>query len=416
MTDTVILLEAAEAALRWLHVITGVAWIGSSFYFIALDLGLRRPSVAPDGVSGERWQVHGGGFYHIQKYTVAPPALPERLVWFKWESYSTWLSGFVLLVWVYYAGAELYLVDHVRRPLAEPVAIALSLVSLVLGWLVYDRCCRAMGSHDGRLMIVVFLLLTMAGWLYSELFTGRAALLHLGALAATFMSANVFFVIIPNQKRLVADLEAGRTPDAALGRVAKQRSTHNNYLTLPVLFLMLSSHYPLIFANPYNWLIASLVFALGAVIRHFFNSRHAGVGSPWWTWMVAVLLFAAMVGLSQLGTRQLEPGAAATPGPSAAHFLEARGGDEVQLALLMRCVMCHGEHANWPGLNSAARAVWLDSPERIAIHARAVYLQAGMSDAMPPGNRTHMTPAERAAIVTWYRDARARKGRDADES
>ncbi len=401
MLDGVLLLEWVELALRWLHVITAVAWIGSSFYFIALDLGLRRPETLPEGVAGEQWQVHGGGFYHLQKYSVAPAALPERLVWFKWESYSTWLSGFALLILVYYVGSEFYLIDHARRPMTPMAAIILSLASLGLGWLIYDRICKsALGRQDTLLMAVLFLLLTAAGWGYSEVFTGRAALLHLGALTATFMSANVFLIIIPNQKIVVAELKAGRAPDPALGAQAKQRSTHNNYLTLPVIFLMLSNHYPLVFATPYNWLIASLVFLMGVAIRHFFNESHAGRGRPWWTWVATGLLFAAIVALSSVPPRSA--GDERIP-DSVAGAMTAEGFADVQMTLLMRCVMCHGDHAAWPGLNSAALAVKLDTPERIAQQARAVYLHAGVSQAMPPGNRTYMTAAERSGIVTWYR-------------
>lgn len=403
MIDGVVLLEWGELALRWLHVITAIAWIGSSFYFIALDLGLRRSGTLAEGVAGEQWQVHGGGFYHVQKYSVAPAALPAQLVWFKWESYSTWLSGFALLILVYYVGAEFYLIDHARRPWTPGVAITISLASLGIGWLLYDGLCRsALGRHDGVLMVTLFLLLTAAGWAYTELFTGRAALLHLGALTATFMSANVFLVIIPKQKIVVRELKAGRAPDPALGRQAKQRSTHNNYLTLPVIFLMLSNHYPLVFATPYNWLVASLVLLMGVAIRHFFNSSHAGHGRPWWTWLVTALLFALIIKLASLPPRPVVEGELAG---TALRHLHAEGFEDVQMTLLMRCVMCHGDHAGWPGLNSAGRSVKLDTPERIAAQARAVYLQAGVSHAMPPGNRTYMTEAERAGIVTWYRAA-----------
>jgi uncharacterized membrane protein len=274
-----------DFGVRWLHVITGIAWIGSSFYFIALDLGLKKAAVAPRGVTGEEWQVHGGGFYHIQKYNIAPDAMPEHLTWFKWEAYSTWLSGAALLMIVYWAGSEFFLIDPRKLDIAPWQAILISAGSLTVGWMIYDRLCESRLGHSPTvLMLLLFLLLVVMAWGYDQIFTGRAALLHLGAFTATIMSANVFFTIIPNQKIVVADLKAGRTPDPDYGRVAKLRSMHNNYLTLPVLFLMLSNHYPLAFASDYNWVIASLVFLMGVTIRHFFNERHAGTSNPTWAY------------------------------------------------------------------------------------------------------------------------------------
>ena len=233
-------------AVRWLHVITAIAWIGSSFYFIALDLGLRKVPHLPPGAYGEEWQVHGGGFYHIQKYLVAPEHMPEHLTWFKWESYATWLSGFAMLCIVYYAGAGLFLVDRSVLDIPAWAAIVISLASLSIGWLLYDNLCKSrLANNPTMLMVLLFVILVAMAWGYTHVFTGRAALLHLGAFTATIMSANVFMVIIPNQEIVVADLKAGRTPDPKYGAIAKLRSTHNNYLTLPVLFLMLSNHYPL---------------------------------------------------------------------------------------------------------------------------------------------------------------------------
>ena len=283
MFEAAIFWEWLSFAVRWLHVISGIAWIGSSFYFIALDLGLRRADELPAGASGEAWQVHGGGFYHIQKYLVAPERLPERLTWHKWESYFTWMSGFALLCIVYYAGADLYLIDRQVLDMDRNTAIAISLGILAGGWLVYDLLCRSpLGHRPTLLMILLYGILLCLSWLLTQIFTGRAAFIHLGAVTATIMTGNVFFIIIPNQKIVVADLRAGRTPDAKYGRIAKLRSTHNNYLTLPVLFLMLAIHYPLAFAVEYNWLIASLVFLVGVAIRHYFNSVHAGKGRPYW--------------------------------------------------------------------------------------------------------------------------------------
>lgn len=406
MPDPTILFDWLEFALRWLHVITAIAWIGSSFYFIALDLGLRKADDLPEGAHGEEWQVHGGGFYHIRKYLVAPAQMPEHLTWFKWESYSTWLSGAALLMVVYWAGAELYLIDPGKAGLSAWQGIAISAASLAAGWLVYDGLCRSgLGARPGLLMVLLFALLMAMGWGYAQIFTGRAVMLHLGAFTATVMTANVFFVIIPNQRVVVADLRAGRVPEAGYGRIAKLRSTHNNYLTLPVVLLMLSPHYPLAFATPHSWMIAALVFPMGVTIRHWFNSRHAGIGRPYWTWAVTVLLFAAIVWLSSLpgGPEGAEE---AAPDRRAAAFAGAEGFDEVAQIVLGRCSMCHARSPGWPGMREAPRNVRLDTPARIARHARPIYLQAGASRAMPPANVIWMEEDERRTIVAWYRAGR----------
>src|SRR5690606_25612439 len=323
MDDLAIAWDWLNFAIRWLHVITGIAWIGSSFYFIALDLGLRQRPGMPPGVYGEEWQVHGGGFYHIQKYMVAPAALPEHLTWFKWEAYSTWLSGFALLAVLYYAGAELYLVDREVLVISGTTAILISLASIGSGWVVYDLLCRSpLGKSQTGLMLLLYAVLVAMACGYAQVFSGRAALLHLGAFTATIMSANVFFIIIPNQKKVVAALKAGEEPAAWLGAQAKQRSVHNNYLTLPVLFLMLSNHYPLAFATPYNWVIASLVFLVGVLIRHYFNTRQAGSGNPTWTWLLAAILFIVIIWLST--APRLDGSARAMPAAqSHRHFVEA---------------------------------------------------------------------------------------------
>lgn len=395
-----------EFAVRWLHVITAIAWIGSSFYFIALDLGLRKAPDLPPDAHGEEWQVHGGGFYHIRKYLVAPAEMPAHLTWFKWESYATWLSGFALLVLVYYLGAEFYLIDPGVMDLAVWQAVALSLASLGLGWLAYDALCRSrLGETPTALMVVLFGLLVAMAWFYAQVFAGRAALLHLGAFTATIMSANVFLIIIPNQKIVVADLIAGRTPDAKYGRIAKLRSTHNNYLTLPVVFLMLSNHYPLAFASQYNWVIASLVFLMGVTIRHWFNTRHARAGNPRWTWVATALIFIAIMWLSTAPLRTADETAMS---PAAARFAAAPGFEDVTQIVLGRCSMCHAEQPNWPGLHWAPRGVVLETPAQVAMQARAIHLQAGLSHAMPPGNLAFITEAERAAIRAWF--AAARRG------
>ena len=388
-----------EFGVRWLHVITAIAWIGSSFYFIALDLGLYRDRKLPSGADGEEWQVHGGGFYHIQKYLVAPENMPDGLIWHKWQSYWTWISGFVLLVLVYYLGAEFYLIDPNVMDLATWQAVGLSLASLAFGWVAYTALCNVfVNANQTVLMVALFVVLVAMAWFYTHVFTGRAALLHLGAFTATLMSGNVFFVIIPNQKIVVADLMAGRTPDAKYGKIAKQRSTHNNYLTLPVIFLMLSNHYPLAFASEWNWVIASLVFLMGVTIRHWFNTHHARKGNPHWTWAVTLLIFIAIVWLSVAPAAQREA-------VVIARFAEAKGFTDVHDIVLGRCSMCHAAEPVWSGLLWAPRGVALETEADLTRHARAVYLQAGISHAMPPANLSYMQEGERAAIVAWYRAA-----------
>ena len=406
MLDFVVLGAWAEFAARWVHVITGIAWIGSSFYFIALDLGLRRDPPPASGADGEEWQVHGGGFYHIQKYLVAPAAMPEHLTWFKWESYATWLSGFAMLILVYYLGAEFYLIDPTVMELSVWQAVLISMASLGVGWLIYDALCKSpLGESPTTLMVILFAVLVAMAWGYTQVFSGRAALIHLGAFTATIMSANVFLIIIPNQKIVVADLKAGRTPDPKYGKIAKLRSTHNNYLTLPVLFLMLSNHYPLAFASEWNWLIASLVFLMGVTIRHYFNALHARKGNPTWTWPATVLLFLLIAWLSMPKAMAAEEEVLRLT-PGAERFAAAEGFEDVASIVMGRCSMCHAAEPNWEGLHWAPKGVRLDTPEHVAAHARDVYLQSGVSHAMPPGNLSYMEPEEREAIVAWFRGAR----------
>jgi uncharacterized membrane protein len=404
MYEFAIAWEWLSFAVRWLHVVTAIAWIGSSFYFIALDLGLVQRPGMPAGACGEEWQVHGGGFYHIQKYLVAPERLPEHLTWFKWESYATWLSGFALLAVVYYAGADLYLIDRNVLDVSAPVAILISIASIALGWIVYDALCKSpIGKSTTGLMLVLYGVLVVMAWGYTQLFTGRAAFLHLGAFTATIMAANVFLIIIPNQKIVVSDLKAGRKPDPKLAAQAKQRSLHNNYLTLPVIFLMLSNHYPLAFGTAYSWIIASLVFLMGVTIRHWFNTRHARKGSPTWTWIATLIIFIVIMWLSTVQRPVSEPEAAAAPVferfVTDAHYEAAR--DTVQ----GRCAMCHAAEPVWEGIHRAPKAVKLETDADIAAHAREIYLQSGRSHAMPPGNLTAMTEEERRLIVAWYESA-----------
>ena len=406
------LVSWAEFAVRWLHVITAIAWIGSSFYFIALDLGLRRHDQLPAGAAGDEWQVHGGGFYHIQKYLVAPAHLPEHLTWFKWESYATWLSGFALLAIVYYGSADLYLIDAEKLELSTLAAIALSIGSLMLVWGVYSLLCRAtLGQNATLLMVILYVFLIALSWGFHQIFTGRAAFIHLGAVTATIMSANVFMVIIPNQKIVVADLKAGRTPDAKYGQIAKQRSTHNNYLTLPVIFLMLSNHYPLAFATEYSWIIASLVFLMGVTIRHYFNTGHARKGHPRWTWAATALIFFVIMGLSLAPLMQrddlAETDARAnvlTLSPELQKKANHPLFEEVGYIVEGRCSMCHATEPLWDGIIAAPKHVYLETSADILAQAKAIYLHSAVSHAMPPANITYMEVGERALIRRWYQD------------
>ncbi|MER9441139.1 urate hydroxylase PuuD [Mesorhizobium sp. M0340] len=403
MMDFAIFWDWLSFAVRWLHVVTGIAWIGSSFYFVALDLGLRQRPGMPAGAFGEEWQVHGGGFYHVQKYLVAPAEMPEHLTWFKWESYATWLSGFAMLCIVYYAGADLFLIDPNVLAMSVPAGILLSLATIGVGWVVYDLLCRSpLGNSDTGLMLVLYGVLVFIAWGLTHLFTGRAAFLHLGAITATIMSANVFMVIIPNQKIVVADLIAGRKPDPKYGKIAKQRSLHNNYLTLPVLFLMLSNHYPLAFGTEFNWVIASLVFIIGVLIRHYFNTRHARKGNPTWTWLAAAVLFVVIIWLStapKLLTGEVKTSSAAQVYVASAHFPAVRD------SVLGRCSMCHAAEPSYEGIYHAPKGVMLDTDAGIAEHAGEIYLQAGRSHAMPPANVTQITDKERALLVAWFEGA-----------
>jgi len=405
MYDAALLYSWLEFAVRWVHVITAIAWIGSSFYFIALDLGLHRDRNLASGADGEEWQVHGGGFYHVQKYLVAPDQMPGDLIWFKWESYWTWLSGFTLLVLVYYLGGELFLIDPNVLDIPVWQGVLISLASLAFGWIAYNTLCRVFVDSDPTvLMVALFGVLVAMALFYTSVFSGRAALLHLGAFTASIMTGNVFFIIMPNQRIVVADLQAGRKPDAKYGKIAKQRSTHNNYLTLPVIFLMLSNHYPLAFASDYNWLSASLVFLMGVTIRHWFNSTHARKGQPHWTWAATVILFLLIAWLSSPRAYVYGEEEAAM-GPVAERYAASEGFEDVQQIVMGRCSMCHAAEPVWDGLHWPPKGVMLETPAQIAHHARAIYFQAGISHAMPPGNLTYIEPEERAQIVAWFNAA-----------
>lgn len=385
--------------LRWLHVIAAIAWIGSSFYFIALDLSLIKRDGLPEGVSGEAWQVHGGGFYRMQKYVVAPPELPAHLTWFKWESYTTLFSGWALLAWVYYLQADLFLIDPAVRVLPAWLAALIGFGSLILGYVVYDRLCRSpLGDNDKLLAIVGLIGIVAAAFGYQQIFGARGAFIHTGALIGTIMALSVMAVIIPNQRIVVADLIAGRTPDGKYGKTAKQRSLHNNYLSLPVLFLMLSNHTPLSYSSPYAFLVVGLVIIAGGAIRHFFNEGHAGRERPWWAWGLAAAAMGLAIAISLVGFSRppgLADERASADEEQNPHFVAA-------VAIVQsRCSMCHGQEPLWPGIASAPKGVRLDTPAEIARHAKQIYAQAVLTRAMPPNNVSDISAEERQMLAAW---------------
>jgi uncharacterized membrane protein len=378
--------EWLNLAIRWLHLTAGIAWIGSSFYFVWLDNHLTPP--AEGEASGELWSVHGGGFYHNQKYQVAPAKMPEHLHWFKWEAYFTWISGFSLLVLVYYVGAQSFLIDPAKAALSPAAAIAIGLGTLAAGWLVYDLLCRSPIGANARLLGAVwFALLLAAAWGLDSLFSARAAYMHIGAMIGTVMVANVFFVIIPNQRKVVADLIAGRTPDPALGKAAKQRSLHNNYMTLPVLFLMISHHYPMTYGAERPWLVLGLLGLTGVAVRHVFNLR--GRGQP----AGGTIALAAVLALISVTYVTLEKRGAVSAQPVAYA--------EIEPILATHCAACHSARPTNPAFAAAPLGLTLDSYEHASLAAARIKRVAVDTETMPLGNTTGMTKAERETLGAW---------------
>ena len=381
---------------RWLHFITGVAWIGASFYFIWLDNHLEPPRSEQDagrGVGGEVWSVHGGGFYHAQKYRAAPPFIPETLHWFKWEAYSTWLSGMFLLVLVYWYGAQVYLIDPAVAQLSPLAAVVFAAGIIVVGWVVYDLLCKSPLRNNERLFAaVLFLFVGVLAWGLCALFSGRGAYIHFGAVLGTIMVANVFFVIIPGQKRMVAAAERGAAPNAEDGVRAKQRSVHNTYFTLPVLFVMTSNHYAMTYSHEYNWAILIAISLAGALIRVFFVARHAGNASPL-PLVIAGLLLAGVAAL-------IAPRASATSGETVAF-------EEVHAVVAHRCTTCHSSQPTHPAFPAAPGGVVLDTREQIVAEAQLIHQQTVVTRVMPIGNLTNITEAEREVIDRWYQGMEA---------
>jgi uncharacterized membrane protein len=380
--------EWLQLLIRWVHLITGIAWIGASFYFVFLDNSLLPPAKKEDadaGIGGELWAIHGGGFYHAQKFRVAPATLPEPLHWFKWEAYWTWMSGFALLAVMYYAHADVYMIDRSVADLAPWQAVALSVALLVVGWVFYDQLCKRAGlDREGLLAVAMIAFFTLVAWGLSHVFSGRAMFIQVGAMMGTIMAANVAHIIIPSQRRLVEATRLGVAPDPVYGLRGKQRSVHNNYFTLPVLFIMISNHYPITFGQPRAWLVLIAILLIAAWVRHFFNLRHKGRT----VWAIPVTAALAAIGLAV---------AIAPPKPAAANFTFS----DVQHIVGVRCAVCHAERPTQPGFSVAPKGLLLETAAQIAANAPKINEQAVVTKTMPIGNLTQMTDAERATLGAW---------------
>jgi uncharacterized membrane protein len=399
------LLDWANLLLRWVHVITAIAWVGSSFYFVFLDSSLTPPEdedLKKQGVSGELWAVHGGGFYHPVKFAVKPPQLPAHLHWFYWESYSTWLSGFALFTISYLWNAGTYLVDKSLMNWSPGAAGAVALSFFVIFWMLYDGICQWFGQRkngDAIVGALVAVLVCAASWLACHWFAGRAAFLLVGAMMATAMSANVFFWIIPGQRKVVAAIKAGEPVDAVHGQRGKQRSVHNTYFTLPVLFAMLSNHYSFTWSHPQNWLVLILMMLAGAAIRQFFVLRHGyKLGRNRHPLAYALVGVAVIVGVIVWMTPAPSPAVAINSGAASQGTERATGQNgyqNVQAIMAQRCYLCHGEQVQM-------KNVRLDSPAALKSHAQQVYQQVVVSKLMPMNNATGITDAERLAVKSWF--------------
>jgi uncharacterized membrane protein len=373
---------------RWAHMIVGIGWIGTSFYFIALDLSLRKRQAMRPGVAGTAWEVHGGGFYHVEKFTVAPDELPSDLIWYKWEAYLTWVTGFALLILQYYWNAETYLINPAVMPLLPAQAIIISIIGLAAGWIAYDLLCRSpIGRHTLPLAVIVFAMIVLAAYAYGQLLSGRGALIHVGAFIGTIMSFNVFAVIIPNQRKIAAALLAGQKPDPALGEVSKQRSVHNNYLTLPVLILMVSSHYPMLTGHPRAWVVVALIIVMGAGVRHFINRHdaHDPLSSFVWTLPVAAVALAAAVLMT---APRLDPELA---------NLSVSEGEALSITA-RHCTVCHSVNPAHESFDEPPKDIVLGTIADLRRFAGPIIARAVTGDTMPLGNQTGMTADERRSL------------------
>jgi uncharacterized membrane protein len=389
--DLVFLGEWLNLLLRWTHLVVGIGWIGTSFYFMALDYSLSRNEKMREGVYGTAWQVHGGGFYHVEKFTVAPSTLPEVLHWFKWEAYLTWASGFGLLIVQYYFHASAFLIDPGVMELEPWQAIGISVAGLAAGWFIYDGICRSpIGRYPLPLAIALFVLILVAAVLFTKVFSGRGAFIHVGAMVGTIMAVNVFGIIIPAQKKLVAQLIAGETPNPRYGELGKQRSTHNNYLTLPVLLMMVSQHYPFLFSHPHSWLVVALILITGGAVRHILNRIDAA--DSWesyrWALPVSALALLSVIYVTAPQTRTVAAGPAVS--------------DAEAFAIAQRhCVGCHARAPSNPAFNAPPKNVTLEGVPEMKRYAAMILQQTVQNRAMPLGNQTGMTEEERDKLGRW---------------
>jgi uncharacterized membrane protein len=389
-TSGLLALDWPNLFLRWGHMIAGIAWIGTSLYFVALDFSLKQRDGLPAGVAGEAWEVHGGGFYSVQKYITAPAKLPDDLIWFKWEAYLTWVTGFLLLIAQYYLNATSYLIDPGVMALAPWQAIAISVVSLAAGWLVYDRLCHLLvGRSDGLLAVAVMALILLAAFGFTQVFSGRGAFIHIGVFVGTIMAANVFMVIIPNQRKIADSLIKGEAPDAGLGVIGKQRSLHNTYLTLPVLLMMISNHYPMITDNAHAWLIAGLIVVAGALLRHYLVRTE--VGDTQSEVAIALPLIGTALAFALILTQ---------PAPAPAYQGEVSDADALAI-VQARCATCHAAAPSDATVKSAPKGIALETLDALARYAAQIDTQAVKNRAMPLGNKTGMTMEERARLGAW---------------
>jgi len=396
---TAYLLDWVNLLGRWVHMITGIAWVGASFYFIWLDNSLETPKSQQDkenGVAGEIWSVHGGGMYHAQKYRLAPEKMPEHLHWFKWEAYTTWISGMFMMVLMYWYGAEIYLIDPGVAAISKPVAIAIGIAVIPVGWIAYNWLCESdIGKKENTMSLILFVTLSIIAFGLCQLFSGRGAYMHFGAMLGTIMVGNVFFVIIPGQKDLVRAKEEGREPDPIHGIRGKQRSVHNTYFTLPVLFVMISNHYAMTYGHKFNWLILIAITLIGALVRVYFVARHKGRAS-----LVPVFIAVAVLA-----------GIATLVAPRTPDHLAAKGTGTVEITAVQqivveRCSSCHAKSPSQPGFQAPPKGIVFETVADITRQAESIHQQTVVTRAMPIGNLTGITDAERNKIGAWFLQSR----------